>query len=57
MTDCMSAADEAEARRKAIIVSCLMTGALGLARIADDEKLSDEILETARSFVNDFSAK
>ncbi|MBB3658443.1 TetR/AcrR family transcriptional repressor of nem operon [Rhizobium sp. BK650] len=57
MTDRMSTADEAEARRKAIIVSCLMTGALGLARIADDEKLSDEILETARSFVNDFSAK
>jgi TetR/AcrR family transcriptional repressor of nem operon len=54
MTNRMSAGDEAEARRKAIIVSCLMSGALGLARIADDEKLSDEILETARAFVNDF---
>ena len=54
MTNRMSAGDEAEARRKAIIVSCLMSGALGLARIADDEKLSNEILETARAFVNDF---
>lgn len=57
MTGRMNAADEAEARRKAIIVSCLMTGAVGLARIADDEKLSEEILEIVRSFVNDFSAK
>jgi TetR/AcrR family transcriptional repressor of nem operon len=34
-----------------------MTGAVGLARIADDEKLSEEILETVRSFVDGFSAK
>ncbi len=30
----MNTTDETEARRKAIITSCLMTGALGLARIA-----------------------
>jgi TetR/AcrR family transcriptional repressor of nem operon len=28
-----------------------MTGALGLARVANDEALSHEILETARQFV------
>ena len=34
-----------------------MSGAVGLARIADDEKLSEEILETVRSFVVDLAAK
>ncbi|MBB3591503.1 hypothetical protein FHX08_001847 [Rhizobium sp. BK529] len=34
-----------------------MIGAVGLARIVDDEKFSDEILETVRSFVGDFAAK
>lgn len=57
MTARMNAADEADARRKAIIASCLMTGAVGLARIVDDEKLSDEILKTVRTFVDDFAAK
>ena len=56
MTARMNAADEADARRKAIIASCLMTGAVGLARIVDEE-LSDEILETVRSFVDDLAAK
>ena len=46
-----------EARRKAIITSCLMTGALGLARISNDEALADEILSTVRAFVKDFGTK
>lgn len=42
-----------EARRKAIIASCLMTGALGLARVANDEALSNEILETVKRFIKE----
>lgn len=57
MTVRMHAADEADARRRAIIASCLMTGAVGLARVVNDEKLSEEILGTVRSFVNDLAAK
>ncbi len=53
----MNAADEAQARRKAIIATSLMTGAVGLARISDDPKLSEEILEAVRSFVVDLAAK
>ena len=53
----VAAVDEAQARRKAIILSSLMTGAVGLARIVDDEELSDEILETVRSFTDDFAGK
>ncbi|MDH7793452.1 TetR/AcrR family transcriptional regulator [Ochrobactrum sp. AN78] len=45
---------DAEARRKAIILSCLMTGAVGIARIVDDAELSDEILATVREFVGEF---
>lgn len=45
---------DAEARRKAIILSCLMTGAVGTARIVDDTELSDEILKTVREFVGEF---
>lgn len=45
---------DAEARRKAIILSCLMTGAVGTARIVDDVALSDEILKTVREFIGDF---
>jgi TetR/AcrR family transcriptional repressor of nem operon len=37
MTARMPEPETAEARRKAIIASCLMTGALGLARGAEDE--------------------
>jgi TetR/AcrR family transcriptional repressor of nem operon len=51
MTARMPQPETAEARRKAIVASCLMTGALGLARVANDEALSHEILETARQFV------
>ena len=51
MTARMPKPETAEARRKAIIASCLMTGALGLARVADDEALSTEILETVKRFV------
>ena len=42
-----------EARQKAIIASCLMTGALGLARMTNDEALSSQILETVKQFVKD----
>ncbi|MBN8954122.1 MULTISPECIES: TetR/AcrR family transcriptional regulator [unclassified Rhizobium] len=51
MTARMPEPETAEARRKAIIASCLMTGALGLARVANDEALSNEILETVKEFV------
>jgi TetR/AcrR family transcriptional repressor of nem operon len=51
MTARMPKPETAEARRKAIIASCLMTGALGLARVANDEALSNEILETVKQFV------
>ena len=44
-----------DARRKAIIASCLMTGAVGLARVANDEALSSEILETVKQFVQDLA--
>ncbi|WP_454849149.1 TetR/AcrR family transcriptional regulator [Rhizobium binxianense] len=53
----VGAIGDAQARRRAIIASCLMTGAVGLARISDDEALSDEILETVRAFVTEFAAK
>jgi len=49
----MNPADETEARRKAIITLCLMTGALGLARIANDETFAGDILDTVKAFVND----
>ncbi|ENN86920.1 putative transcriptional regulator protein, TetR family [Rhizobium freirei PRF 81] len=51
MTARMPQPETVEARRKAIIASCLMTGALGLARVANDEALSAEILETVKQFV------
>lgn len=38
------------ARREAIILFCAMAGAVGLARISDDDALSDEILETVKDF-------
>lgn len=51
MTARMPQANATEARRNAIIASCLMAGALGFARVANDEVFSEEILETARDFV------
>ncbi|MBW6423771.1 TetR/AcrR family transcriptional regulator [Rhizobium sp. XQZ8] len=51
----MAARDEEEARRKAMIVSCLMTGAVGLSRISNDEAFAAEILDTVREFVGDFA--
>jgi TetR/AcrR family transcriptional repressor of nem operon len=53
----IDATDEAEARGKAIIMSCLMSGALGLARISNDEAFGDEILDTVKAFVNEFDTK
>lgn len=53
MTARMPQPETREARQKAIIASCLMTGALGLARVANDEALSNEILETVKRFVKD----
>jgi len=55
MTARMPEPATADARRKAIIASCLMTGALGLARVANDEALSSEILEAAKQFVKELS--
>jgi len=53
MTARMPQPDAADARRNAIIASCLMTGAVGLARMVNDEELSNEILEAARGFVKE----
>lgn len=53
MTARMPQPETAEARQKAIIASCLMTGALGLARVVNDEALSSEILETVKQFVKE----
>lgn len=53
MTARMPKPESAEAKRKAIIASCLITGALGLARVANDEALSNEILETVKQFVKE----
>lgn len=53
MTARMPKPETADARRKAIIASCLMTGALGLARVANEEALSNEILETVKQFVKE----
>lgn len=55
MTARMPQPESADARRRAIVASCLMTGAVGLARVANDEALSSEILETVRQFVKDLS--
>ncbi|TIX89385.1 TetR/AcrR family transcriptional regulator [Rhizobium sp. P44RR-XXIV] len=51
MTARMPQPETADARQKAIIASCLMTGAVGLARVANDGALSSEILETVKQFV------
>ncbi|OCJ12170.1 TetR family transcriptional regulator [Rhizobium sp. AC27/96] len=51
MTARMPQPETIDARQKAIIASCLMTGAVGLARVANDETLSSEILETVNQFV------
>lgn len=48
---------DAEARRKAIIVGSVMAGAVGLARIANDEAFASEILDTIEAFVNEFAGK
>ncbi len=53
MTARMPEPETLEARQKAIVASCLMTGALGLSRLANDEALSSEILETVKQFVKD----
>jgi len=52
----MDAPDEDEARKKAIIVSCLMMGAVGLSRISNDEDFAAEILDAAKAFVGEFAA-
>lgn len=53
MTSRMAQPETEEARRNAIIVSSLMTGALGFARLSNDEALSNEILETVKQFIKD----
>ncbi|WP_267551078.1 TetR/AcrR family transcriptional regulator [Rhizobium rhizogenes] len=56
MTARMPQPETIDARQKAIIASCLMTGAVGLARVVDDEALSSEILETVKQFVKGLAA-
>lgn len=51
----MPQADAADARRNALIATCLMAGAVGLARATNDETLSDELLEAARSFMRELA--
>ncbi|AYG58947.1 TetR/AcrR family transcriptional regulator [Rhizobium jaguaris] len=55
MTARMPQPDTADARRNAIIASCVMIGAVGLARVANDEELSNEILDAAKHFVKDLA--
>ncbi|CAN7264497.1 TetR/AcrR family transcriptional regulator [Rhizobium rhizogenes] len=55
MTARMPQTDVADARRDAVIATCLMAGAVGLARVTNDEKLSDELLEAARSFMRELA--
>lgn len=51
------AGPDGEARRKAIIVTSVMAGAVGLARIANDEAFASEILETVEAFISEFAGK
>jgi TetR/AcrR family transcriptional repressor of nem operon len=53
----MPFSDPAEARRYAILVSSLMTGAVGLARVSKDDTLSEEILTTVKGFVEDLAKR
>lgn len=57
MTERLGGPDREQARRNAIVASCLMTGAVGLARVSDDEAFSNEILETVKAFVSQLGAK
>jgi TetR/AcrR family transcriptional repressor of nem operon len=51
----LTATNEGEARRKAIIVSCMMSGAVGLSRISNDDQFAAEILKTVKEFVEEFA--
>lgn len=51
----VEASDDTQARRKAVVLSCLVSGALALSRLSDDAELSDEILGTVRDFVVDYA--
>lgn len=57
MMERMGGTDDETTRRDAIVASCVMTGALALARISDDEPLSNEILDTVKDFVSGLAAK
>lgn len=46
MTSRMPVEDPTEARQKAILAVCAMAGAVSLARMVDDETLSEEILRS-----------
>jgi TetR/AcrR family transcriptional repressor of nem operon len=48
MTGRMKDEDGAIARRKALLAICAMAGAVGFARLVDDEALSEEILASVR---------
>jgi TetR/AcrR family transcriptional repressor of nem operon len=45
--------DNTAKRKKAIVAFSVMAGAVGLARVVDDEALSQEILEAVKKFVTD----
>lgn len=49
--------DEAAQRRNAIASWSAMVGALILARVSDDPKLSDEILEQTRAWIAERAAE
>jgi TetR/AcrR family transcriptional repressor of nem operon len=51
MTGRMSQMDSSTARQKAILTMCAMAGAVGFARIVDDEALSEEILSAVRELL------
>jgi TetR/AcrR family transcriptional repressor of nem operon len=57
MSGRMGEADAGEARRKAILAVCAMAGAVGLARIVDDEALSQEILQSVKEMLSGISGR
>ena len=48
MTGRMKDGDAAVARQQALLAICAMAGAVGFARLVDDDRLSEEILNTVR---------
>ncbi|PZM11142.1 TetR/AcrR family transcriptional regulator [Rhizobium tubonense] len=55
MTGRMTDADADAARKKAILAVCAMAGAVGFARIVDDQALSEEILGSVKEILAEMS--